>query len=54
MVSTVVWKNVDALGAILDMKLATFLVALLLVVVVSGLRPPRPGSVAAAGGAPGS
>lgn len=54
MVSTVVWKNVDALGAALDMKLGTFLVALLLVIVVSKAFPPRPGSVAASGGAPGS
>jgi len=41
MVSTVVWKNVEGLGAVLDMKLATFLIALLLAWGVSRLRPPR-------------
>jgi sodium/proline symporter len=32
MVSTIVWKNVDVLGAFLDIKLATFLIALLFAV----------------------
>jgi sodium/proline symporter len=35
MVSTVAWKNIDGLGALLDIKLATFLIALACAVVAS-------------------
>ncbi len=39
-ISNVVWKNVDALGALLDIKLATFLIALAVTWGVSLLTPP--------------
>ena len=41
MTSTIVWKNVDALGALLDIKAATFLISAALVIVVSLLTPDR-------------
>ncbi|GJM45101.1 MAG: sodium:proline symporter [Gemmatimonadota bacterium] len=50
MVSTVIWKNVDGLGALLDIKLATFLIALLLAVLGSLLAPPRAEGLTATSG----
>jgi sodium/proline symporter len=40
-VGNVVWKNVPALNDALDLKLASFLIALIVAVVVSLLVPPR-------------
>jgi sodium/proline symporter len=49
MVSTVLWQNVAALGELLDIKLASFLVSLLLTAGVSRLGGGRRGAVAGTG-----
>ena len=41
MVSTIVWKNVAALSALLDLKIASFCIALVLVVGVSLFTTPH-------------
>ena len=42
-VSNILWKNIDALGAALDLKLATFIISLVFTVLVSlATAPPRP------------
>ena len=44
MIATIAWKNVGALGAALDLKLASFLVSLCLTFVVSLVTTPPPGN----------
>jgi sodium/proline symporter len=41
MVSTIAWKNVDSLGSVLDMKLATFLIAFTAAILGSWIVPRR-------------
>jgi sodium/proline symporter len=42
MVSTIAWKNVDSLGSVLDMKLATFLIAFTAAILGSWIAPRSP------------
>lgn len=53
MTSTVIWKNVDFLGDLLDIKAATFIISAILVVVVSLIVPDRRSPDAAAESSPG-
>jgi hypothetical protein len=49
----VIWKNVDFLGDLLDIKAATFIISAILVVVVSLIVPDRRSPDAAAESSPG-